>query len=256
MNSQNNTIIVSCEVFRHEIELIASQMETPPVAYFMEQGLHERPDKLRETIQDFVLEQEARRQDEFTILLGYGLCGQGLTEIHSTKATLVLPRVHDCIPLLLGITQDAASDFSLNGQTYWQTPGWVCYAHSELLRNKEAKYNEYLEKYGEDNAHYLMQEQLGWLKHYQTVRLIRWPQIAEMEVRAEKPSGFFEDEARCFAKEAELPFSECAGSDNYLRALLQGGKNTDLFLHIHPGYTARLTGEGTIVTERLSSNAC
>lgn len=256
MDKHCDTIVVSCEVFRHEIELITSEMENPPPVYFMEMGLHERPDKLRETIQDFISKQEAKRQDDFTILLAYGLCGQGLSEIHCTKATLVLPKIHDCIPLLLGIKQDDACEVSLNGQTYWQSPGWVSYAHSEFLRNKEAKFNEYVEKYGEDNANYLMQEQLGWLQNYQTVRLIRWPQITQMEVRAKKSSGFFEDEARCFAGEAELPYSDCAGSDNYLRALLEGGEDADLFLHIKPGSTAQLNADGAIVAVELSSNAC
>lgn len=255
MNSHSNTIVVSCEVFRHEIELITSQMENPPSIFFMEMGLHERPDRLRETIQIFVLEHEAKRMDEFTILLAYGLCGQGLTEITCTKATLVLPKVHDCIPLLLGIKQNEAGAHSLNGQTYWQSPGWVSYAHSELLRNKEAKYQEYLEKFGEDNARYLMEEQLSWLQHYQTVKLIKWSQIAQMETKAEKSSGFFEDEARCFAREAELPYSYCTGSDNYLRALLEGGNDRDLFLHIKPGFTAQLDADGALVTVELSSNA-
>jgi hypothetical protein len=107
-----------------------------------------------------------------------------LSNIRCSKATLVLPKVHDCIPLLLGIQQDVAAEHSLNGQTYWQTPGWVSYAHSELLRNKEAKFQEYVEKFGEDNAHYLMQEQLGWLQQYQTVKLIKWPQMKTMEEKA------------------------------------------------------------------------
>lgn len=253
MNCHSNTIVISCEVFRHEIELITSQMENPPATYFMEMGLHERPDRLRETVQDFVLEQEALRPNEFTILMAYGLCGQGLTEITCTRATLVLPKVHDCIPLLLGIKQDEAGGHSLNGQTYWQSPGWVSYAHSELLRNKEAKYKEYLDKYGEDNAQYLMEEQLSWLQNYQTVRLIRWPQMTQMETRAEKPSGFFEDEARCFAREAELPYTDCVGADSYLRALLEGGKDPELFLHIKPGYTAQLNADGAIITVELTT---
>jgi hypothetical protein len=250
VNYLSNTIVVACEVFRHEIELISSEMENPPTTYFMEMGLHERPDRLRETIQDFVSQQEAKRQDEFTILLAYGLCGQGLSNIQCKKATLVLPKVHDCIPLLLGIKQDVASEHSLNGQTYWQTPGWVSYAHSELLRNKEAKFQEYVEKFGEDNAHYLMQEQLGWLQQYQTVKLIKWPQMKTMEEKARKSSGFFEAEARCFAKEAELPYSDCSGSDNYLRALLEGGHDKERFLRIPPGYCVVLNGDGLLETVR------
>jgi hypothetical protein len=246
MSFHSDTIVVSCEVFRHEIELITSGMKNPPAVYFMEMGLHERPDRLRETIQDFISDQESKRQDDFTILLAYGLCGQGLSDIHCTKATLVLPKTHDCIPLLLGIKQNEAAGFSLNGQTYWQSPGWVSYAHSELLRNKDAKFKEYVERFGEDNAQYLMQEQLTWLQNYQTVKLIRWPQIKVMEKKAGKSPGFFEEEARCFATEAELPYSDCTGSDNYLRALIEGDHDDERFLRIPPGYSVVLSGDGLL----------
>lgn len=249
-----HTIVVSCDVFRHEIELLVSEMEHPPATYFMEMGLHENPDKLRTTVQEFIREQEAERDGKFTVLLAYGLCGQGLSEITTTKATLVLPKVHDCIPILLGVKQDEAGEYSQNGHTYWQSPGWVSYAHAEFLRNKEARYQEYCEKYGEDNAEYLMQEQLGWLRSYKSVNLIQWPQIQEMERRAGKAHGFFGAEARCFAREADLPYTECQGADTYLRALLHGDHDEERFLLIPPGCTAILSGDGVLkVVEIMGS---
>ncbi len=80
------TIVVSCDVFRHEIELLIAEMVNPPVPYFMEMGLHENPDKLRKTVQKFIREQEGEREDEFTVLLAYRLCGQGLSEIVTGKS--------------------------------------------------------------------------------------------------------------------------------------------------------------------------
>jgi len=149
---------------------------------------------------------------------------------------------------LLGLRQEVARECSQNGHTYWQSPGWVSYAHAEFLRNKEARYLEYCEKYGEDNAEYLMQEQLGWLKSYKSVSLIQWQQMHEMERRAGKPHGFFAAEARCFAREADLPYTECQGGDSYLRALLHGDHDEDRFLVISPGFTAILSGDGVLKT--------
>jgi hypothetical protein len=250
LDRQSNSIIVSCEVFRHEIELITSEMENPPVTYFMEMGLHDNPKKLRENIQEFIRKQEANRQDDFTILLAYGLCGQGMAGITCTKATLVLPKVHDCIPLLLGKKQKGSGASSLTGQTYWKSPGWVDNAENELLNNKDSRFKEYVEKYGEDNAHFLMQEQLSWVQHYKTVKMIKWPQIEKMEERAGKTPGFFEEEARHFASAAGLPYSHCIGSDNYLRALLTGDHDEERFLKIPPGSSVILSGEGLLKIER------
>ena len=42
------------------------------------------------------------------ILLGYGLCGNGLDGLSARHTRLVLPRAHDCIGLLMGGTAGAA----------------------------------------------------------------------------------------------------------------------------------------------------
>ena len=36
------------------------------------------------------------------ILLGYGLCGNGLAGVTARHTRLVLPRAHDCIGILMG----------------------------------------------------------------------------------------------------------------------------------------------------------
>ncbi|BHH83488.1 DUF1638 domain-containing protein [Desulforhopalus sp. 52FAK] len=239
-------IVLACEVFRLEIEWLLDKMDSPPPVQFLEMGLHQRPDKLRETVQAAVDEFEEQNGDGGTILLAYGLCGQGLSGVTTQFSTLILPKVHDCIPLLLGIDQDDSGEYSQNGATYWQSPGWVNYADSELIRNKERFHAEYVEKYGADNADYLMEQQLSWLRNYNAVTLIRWPQLAQIEKGYAREGGFFEAQARCFAKEADLPYQECSGSDNYLSALLEGGKDKSRFLHIKPGKIVTLTPAGTL----------
>ncbi len=246
MNSVPDRIVLACEVFRHELEWLTAKIDNPPPVCFLEMGLHQRPDKLREAVQDFVDETEKLYADGITIVFAYGLCGQGLSGITAKSATLILPKVHDCIPLLLGIDQDFAADYSQNGATYWQSPGWVSYADTELLRNKDRFFQEYKERFGEENAQYLMDEQLTWLKNYKSVSLIRWPDLDAMEKNLAKETGYFESEAKCFAREASLPFSQTSGSDNYLRELLRGGEDEGRFLHIKPGFSVILTGEGTL----------
>lgn len=68
----------------------------------MEIALHLQPERLRNALNEKVADIE---EDGGTILLGYGLCGRGLEGVVSLKGRLVLPRVDDCVGMLLGSRQ-------------------------------------------------------------------------------------------------------------------------------------------------------
>ena len=109
--------LIACEVFRPELERLTRAMRNAPEVTYLEQGLHDTPDELRRRVQQAVDALEAK--GETVIFLAYGLCGRGLTGVTGHTATLILPRVHDCIPVLLGATQEQANESSLGGGTYW-----------------------------------------------------------------------------------------------------------------------------------------
>lgn len=77
-------------------------MRNTPGMTYLEQGLHDTPDGLRHRVQQAVGTLEA--ESETVIFLAYGLCGRGLTGVIGRTAALILPRVHDYIPVLLGAT--------------------------------------------------------------------------------------------------------------------------------------------------------
>lgn len=99
--------LLCCEVFRPELEWLAAALPVAPTVRYLDQGLHDYPDELRRQLCAAVRELEA--QGATRILLGYGLCGRGLTGVSAARATLAMPRVHDCIPVLLGCRQDQLS---------------------------------------------------------------------------------------------------------------------------------------------------
>ena len=72
---------------------------------FLEQRLHDYPEKLRSAFQGLVDAFEQENDGPLAVLCGYGLCGRGLSGVHASRATLVFPKLHDCIPLLLGLDQ-------------------------------------------------------------------------------------------------------------------------------------------------------
>ncbi len=234
--------IVACEVFRPELERLFETLETVPPVTYLEQGLHEQPEKLRAEVQATVdrLEAEGVRR----ILLAYGLCGRGLAGVTPGIAELVIPRVHDCIPVLLGTTQAQANETTLGGSTYWLSPGWLNYSKTLFFQDREARYRDYEERFGAESAAYLIETEGQWLANYTNACFIHW-------------EGWPDDEAllarsEAVARDAGLPFRRLPASPAFLEALLAGGRD-DRFLHVNPGYGIDLDGDGAIVVRRVKS---
>ena len=72
-------------------------------------------------------------KDDFeAILIGYGLCSNGIMGISSNKYKLVIPRAHDCITFLLGSKEKYSKYFTDMPGTYWYTMSWIeCGAASD-----------------------------------------------------------------------------------------------------------------------------
>ena len=121
---------------------------------FMDVGLHATPKRLTTTLQA-----EIDGIDEPSlIVLGYGLCGNGLHGIAAGKHTLVIPRADDCVAFFMGSRRRYMEEFQANPGTYYLTKGWL-----EVGTDPLSEYERYQEKYDPETAAWLMQEQY---KHY------------------------------------------------------------------------------------------
>ena len=67
--------VISCAVMDRELEMCASRSANEIEMFFLEQGLHNTPDKLREETQRAIEEADGDGFD--AIILGYGLCSRG-----------------------------------------------------------------------------------------------------------------------------------------------------------------------------------
>jgi hypothetical protein len=205
--------LIACEVFRDEFEAVS-----PPHAArtYLPQGLHRTPGKMPAAIQEAIDEASG---DADAVLLGYGLCSNGVVGVAARSMPIIMPRVHDCIALLLGSRERYETEVEACAGTYYITPGWAKYGRTSLTAYKE----EYLPKYGEEDARYISQE---CLKHYKRVALILHG-AGDAEVgRAH---------AREFAEVFGLEYAEIPGSLDYLRRLAQGPWDDVDFLHTPAG---------------------
>ncbi len=88
---------------------------------FLEYGLHDTPDKLRQELQKCI--EKSSQYD--TLLLGYGLCSNGVAGLKSDKHRIIIPRVHDCISLLLGSRARYEDEFERHPGTFYLSNGWI-----------------------------------------------------------------------------------------------------------------------------------
>src|SRR5664279_964185 len=112
------TIIIACRVMRELLETMLAK-DMPRV--YMDILLHNTPKKLAAALQaeiDAVAESS-------NIVIGYGLCGNGLVGVNARSHTLIIPRTHDCVAIFLGSHQRYVQRFFANPNTYYP----VSYTH-------------------------------------------------------------------------------------------------------------------------------
>jgi hypothetical protein len=196
-------------------------------------GLHNEPLKLRDRLQTRIDELATEGYD--AILLAYGLCGKATAELIARNAPLVIPRAHDCITLFLGSRDRYQAQFMQHPGTYWYTLDYierkaasgtfVALGAGVDSTNIQSKYDEYVEKYGEDNAEYLMEVMGAWQSHYNRAAYIDLGVGNGAALEAQTA----EEATRRGWSYARLP-----GDLSLIRRLLNGEWDHD-FLVVQPG---------------------
>jgi len=218
--SAQPVVLISCAVFQHLLEdMLPPELATDVT--FLDYGLHQVPKNLKATVQktiDSVAEPSL-------IVLGYGLCGNGLNGIAAGPHTLLVSRADDCISILMGSYDTYLHEFNSNPGTYYLTKGWL-ESGSDPLK----EYHSMVDKYGAETAEWLMDEQ------YQNYK--RLVLIAHTQVDLEK----YRPRAKEVAKYCErwgMEYSELLGSDAYVGGLVKAittvQESNDDFLVIPPG---------------------
>lgn len=242
-------IALTCEALARTVYAAAAESSHTITVQLYRQGLHNTPKKLRTTLQDQIDTVPAGEYD--AILLVYGICGTSTLGLSARHTPLVMPRTHDCIALYLGSHQRYQAEFDAQPGTYWysldymerNTPGANSGLGASTLETMDSVYQEYVEKYGEDNADYLMEVMGEWGKHYNRAVFIDMGLADGRE---------HEQRAQAEAERRGWTFERKMGNRRLITMLINGEWPEDEFLIVPPGYAIRqFGGEGLIRAETI-----
>jgi hypothetical protein len=231
---------LACEVLARPLYLSAARSPHIVDIELFRRGLHNEPADLRARLQARVDALGAPDNHYDAIVMGYGLCGQAVAGLVAPSIPVVIPRAHDCITLFLGSRERYQYQFEEFTGTYWYaldyverddgTGGNLALGSGSDVQLDEV-YEEYVRKYGQDNADYLMEVMGAWQKHYKRAALIDMGigDISATEARAQA------DAAR-----RGWTFDRVAGDMVLLRRLLEGDWADD-FLVLQPGEHVTMT---------------
>jgi hypothetical protein len=233
---------ITCKVMQREAYYCAARSKNVVDVVLMEQGLHDEPERLRAEVQkalDNTYDIQGRPYD--ASLLGYGLCSNGIVGL-SAKIPVVVPRGHDCITLLLGSKDKYQEYFDSHRGVYWYSPGWIESGKQPSRERYEKMLEEYKEKYGDDNAQYLMEVEQSWIKEYNWATFIDWGLT---------DSDGYKHYTRQCADFLHWNYDELNGSPALMQKLIDGDWHESEFLVVKPGQkiTEDLTNDGIMKAE-------
>lgn len=211
---KGSIVVVACRVMEPELERVRQGKNHVEIRY-LDQGLHRTPKDMAGVVQEQI-DQAAKYADH--IILGYGLCSNGIVGVTARQQGLIVPRCHDCIALFLGSPAAYKKVFESRPGTYYLTPGWVAEKKDPLGIVE----NDYTHRVGRETAFWVMEEEL---KHYTHIALI--------DAGVTHPGPLREramENARIFKKE----YKEIQGSMDYFKKIIQGPYTEEDFFFIKP----------------------
>jgi hypothetical protein len=229
--------LIGCQVLWREFCYYAALSEAHFTFDFLKQGLHNTPEQLRECLQAAVNKVDEEKCD--AILLGYGLCSNGLAGIKAGKHRLVAPKAHDCITFFLGTKERYREYFDKHPGTYWYTPGWIECSLQPGKERYDFLLKQYVEKYGEDNGAYLLEMEQGWLKEYNNV--------AYVDLGFGNNRRYQEYSAEC-AQWLGWRIDHLDGDPSLIKNLLAGRWDPDQFLIVEPGQMIMPSHDDRVIT--------
>jgi hypothetical protein len=233
--------VIACEIALREIAFVASQSRHLVDLEFLAQGLHDHPNLGREAVQKQIDAVPSGKYD--AILLGYALCGNILSALQARDTQLVIPRGHDCITFFLGSMERYQRLSEARPGSYYYTSGWLeCLrrrgerappmnlqflpTRAGLNTGSESIYEEWVKKYGEERAQYLMEVMGQWAESYTHGVLIDFDFTKPLHLH---------EEVEAICERRGWRFEQIEGDLHLLERWLNGEWDAGSFLVVPPG---------------------
>ena len=215
--------IVACQTLQDEINTILAQKQMRLPITWIPSGLHNIPAKLTRTVQETLDALPPTDQ----VLLAMAYCGNALAGVRTGDYSLVVPRMDDCISLLLG--SPTVHNRQYRG-VYFMTAGWI-----RGERNLMTEYQYTQKKYGEKLGQEIFDTMF---QHYTDVALLNTGCFDLREAEAE---------TRRTAETLRLGYREIPATLSVLAGLFSQAHPDDLYLTIPPH--TEITNEMLVLAE-------
>jgi hypothetical protein len=186
----------------------------------LEGQLHLSPERLRAALADLVA---AADEPGVTLIIGYGLCSNAVLGLKTEHATLVVPRVDDCIAMVLGSNAAFAAQAAAAPGTYYLTRSYI-----EACDTVMSDHERMVQRRGPERAEQLTRLLLA---HYTRIAMI---QTGRHDLAPYRP------QVEEFAAQFGLAVEDIAGTTRLVDQLVAGGWGETDFVVAPPGHELTL----------------
>ena len=203
--------IIACEVMKEELRAIPAAAHND--IEFISMGLHLYPEKLGRELQCIL--------DKLTgydrVVLAFGLCGGAAKNLRAGDFILTIPRVHDCIALLLGSQEQFEQKRREEKGTLYLSGGWF-----KGERSFTSEFERVRQKYGEKKANRVYRRMYDGYRRVLFIHT-RHPQEEECLARSKQISDFL-----------SLAHQTIEGNLTYIERIAAGPWDESDFINIPP----------------------
>lgn len=235
---------ITCDILARPVYYFAAGSPHVVDVVRLSATLHAQPLTLRERIQACI---DAPGPPSDAMVLAYGLCGGATAGLVARQVPLVLPRAHDCVTIFLGGRERYSREHDAAPGTYWYVQdqidrgnalrGWLL---GDAARSEDAlaTREEYVRRFGEKNADYLMATLGEWSSRYERGAFLD---------TGLAPSGPAQEHAESQAAERGWRYERVAADLDLVRRLLHGEWDDD-FQVLEPGERLEMSYDEAVVT--------